>query len=172
MHPVLRSPSNIPKSVGFQPSSVKSLLAHRSKLTLTLPLVRFLAIEANSNDKSNDLGVTADSAPSLYPLGQVLVYPVPTLKQEEKEKIPLHTACAKIGFCQKAQSDVFPRRQLTDYPQLFTHPLKTLFCSAFASRNLIDLVDSQCPDLFGGGGVYGRGEYPFLKINLYSLLYS
>ena len=86
MHPVLRSPSNIPKIVGFQPSSVKSLLAHRSKLTLTLPLVRFLAIEANSNDKSNDLGDKADSATSLYPLGQVLVYPVPTLKQEKKEK--------------------------------------------------------------------------------------
>ena len=143
MRPVLRSPSNIPKSVGFQPSSVKPLLAHRSKLTLTLPFARFLAIEANSNDKSNELGVTAGSARSLYPLGHVLVYPVPTLKQEKIGKIPLHTECAKIGFCQKAQFDVFPRRQLTDYPQLFTHPLKTLFWSAFASRNLIDLVDSR-----------------------------
>ena len=31
----LRFPSNIPKSIGFQPSSVKSLFAHQSKLTLT-----------------------------------------------------------------------------------------------------------------------------------------
>ncbi len=163
MHPVLRSPSNIPKSVGFHPSSVKSLLAHRSKLILTPPFVRFLAIEANSNDKSNELGFTAGSARSLYPLGQVLVYPVPTLKQDKKENSPLYSKCVKPGFCQKAQFDVLPRRQLTDYPQLFTHPLKTLFCSAFASRNLIDLVDSQCPELFGGGGLYGRGGYYFLK---------
>jgi len=149
---VLRSPSNIPKSVGFQPSSVKSLLAHRSKLILTPPFVRFLAIEANSNDKINELGVTAGSARSLYPLGQVLVYPLLTLKQEKKEKIPLHTERANIGFCQKAQFDAVPRRQLTDYPQLFPHPLlKTLFCAAFASRNLIDLVDSQCPEVFGVG---------------------
>jgi len=66
-------------------------------------------------------GITGDT-----PLGQILVYPVPTLKQEKKENIPLHTKCGKPGFCQQAQFDVLPRRQLTDYPQLFTHPLQTL----------------------------------------------
>ena len=141
---------------------MKSLLAHRSKLTLTPPFVRFLAIEANSNDKSNELGGTASSARSLYPLGHVVVYRLLTLKQEKKEKIPLHTECAKTGFCQNAQFDVLPRRQLTDYPQLFAHSLKRLFRSAFVSRNLIDLVDSKlsrtvrgrgCPDVYGGVGI-------------------
>ncbi|MCH8320143.1 MAG: hypothetical protein IH790_04195 [Acidobacteria bacterium] len=127
------------------------MLAHRSKLTLTPPFVRFLAIEANSNDKSNELGGTTSSARSLYPLGHVVVYRLLTLKQEQKEKIPLHTECANSGFWQKAQFAVFSRRQFTDYPQIFAHPLKTLFCSAFVSRNLIELGDSQCHKMLGTG---------------------
>ncbi len=69
---------------------------------------------------------------------------------------PLHTKCGKPGFGRKTQSDVVPRRQLTDYPQLFTHPLlRTLFCLAFTSSSLIDLVDFRG---FEPAEISGAGE--------------
>lgn len=58
--------------------------------------------------------------------------------RKKRKKIPLHTQCGKPGFCQKAPFDVFPKRQLTDYPQLLHTP-----CGNPHQRLG---VDNECPN--------------------------
>ena len=117
----------------FNPASVKSLLVHRSELTLTFPFVRFLAIVRNSHNRFTNSESHSDSASAFTPWGKFQFIHCQTWK---REKICC-TYYVHISFRQKLSVKRAHAVLFTGLPQAFPPSHQR----GFPNRSLIDLVE-------------------------------